>query len=540
MIQLFVTNHSFFQFLTNKQTNKMTDFDTGNDYYEILIDNRSTEDGLSENVKSSAGNFTFLVQPQLDLSTLLYMRSTDAELCLSKLQIDSLPLSTTRLESCQIQLEIDIESGLVNSNRFFNKTKVDEMNKENMVISLEDNICETPQELVNYVNSIFYRNINHFLLLKYSNIFFDADIMQSATANNFIQPNDAKLLNRYLDLTLYTRHKIHKELCILLRIGDVLKSDYLLSSNEDKIDKKTEENILAKSSCLKIVDERKKLTVSRTVQFDKFYEKDLTDPKQTDPIDVEIKKNVALWIKSMGIRIDVAITRDTDKADIQDLIDSNKKLIDVGLRIRSLLSLEMDRQEGRIRHSSNLFQKDIVNCGLDLSKTRCTFSIFPKQFLCENSKITLIFPPLLSYSMGAEIGKNVQIGPISTKMPFTQQPRLSNTILSPNQRLAHGVRHVPKMMHVVSSIAGSKGRDSWLSQTPFKDYQILFTYLIDEASVNTRGVTSCYGNELFYKVKQSSRILETLKFAILNENFQECHFPQKTYSRIALKIRPIS
>ena len=516
----------------------MTEFDTGNDSYELFIDNRSTEDSLNEEEPSSAGNFAYLVQPQLDLSNLLYLKSQDAEVCLSKLQIESLPLTASRLESCKVKLEIMVESNLVNANRNYNQTKVTEMNNEDLTIKLEDHISDSPQDTVDYVNNLFRRNLNHFILLKYLNIFCDIDIMNKEI-NNFLTPNDCKLLNRYLDVTFYTRNRIHQELCELLRTSDTLDGKYLISSSVDDIDQDQESNILANSACLKKINKRDRLKVTPTVNFTDFYGKSLKDEKDKNALNAKIKSSVLLWIQSMGIRIGTTITRNNDIVDIRDLISSNKALIDVGLRIRSLLSLEMERLNEKPRHSSSLFQKDMLKCNLDLSGTRITFSIFPKQFLYNNSQMTISLPPLLSYALGAELNKEIQIGPIGYDMPFTQKPRLTNNILSPNQTLAHGIRHLPKMIHIVSSVAGSKGRDSWMSQTMFRDYQILFTYLIDDAAIKSRGITSCDDNQSFYRIKQSNRILETMNFAILNENFQRCQFPHKTYTRIALKIRPI-
>ena len=44
----------------------------------------------------------------------------------------------------------------------------------------------------------------------------------------------------------------------------------------------------------------------------------------------------------------------------------------------------------------------------------------------------------------------------------------------------------------------------------------------------------------YIRLKQMNKILELMHFVTLNQDFKPILFPQKTYNRIALKIRPMA
>ena len=93
--------------------------DDTTEIYQLCIDNQKQEDMGNEQQTSSAGEFEILLQPNLDLSPLLYLRAVEAELALQSLLITSVPLCFSRAETCQVYLEINPKTAF--ANKLFNR-----------------------------------------------------------------------------------------------------------------------------------------------------------------------------------------------------------------------------------------------------------------------------------------------------------------------------------------------------------------------------------------------------------------------------------
>ena len=524
--------------------------DATTDTYDIYVSNQSIENELDENEQSSAGKFTVLLQPELNLSSLLYMRSIDAELSLTQLHVNNLPLTMSRRENCQIYLEIDVDT--VGVNQYYNVDSLTEFNKVPLTIHLEDHMCKNPEQVVSYVSDIFKHRINNFIMARYLRIVCDNDIMNIESRENITQ-SDGKLINRYLDCALFVRNEIHNFLLAIIGEratgdNDISKKIQMNGKGVD-ITVKIEDEILGHSQCLKLKNEREHALEKKTVDLTSFYNIDLVNENTSVPntkaisdLRGNIKTQLVSWLTTMGFTLTRhSITNSDDINEIKGHIASNIKLIEHAVMVRSLLRLELDRETGQIRTNSKLFRQDILTANTDVSQTRCVFSIFPKQFICEGTSLTIHLPNLLSYTLGGQTNETtLSIGPITTKMPYSLEPRLTNNILSPSQRFYSRIRCVPNVVFIATDSVVTKGRDSWMNCSTNKDYQLIHTYVVDELALRNKAITSVDENGTYYKVKQSQKVLENVNFLILDENLRECVFPQKTLTKIALRIRPVA
>ena len=69
--------------------------------YHLHMDNRSSEDAGNDEEDSTASNFEVILQPTVDISNLLFLKSTEAEIGLSELTIDNTCLTFKRSEKIQ-------------------------------------------------------------------------------------------------------------------------------------------------------------------------------------------------------------------------------------------------------------------------------------------------------------------------------------------------------------------------------------------------------------------------------------------------------
>ena len=99
----------------------------GTTEYVINLDNEEIEDQLEDNALSSASDFKVILSPQLELAPLLYLKSCSAQMGISQINVDSLPLTCSRLEGVKIFLTTPLES--VVGNVTLNEESIKELNK---------------------------------------------------------------------------------------------------------------------------------------------------------------------------------------------------------------------------------------------------------------------------------------------------------------------------------------------------------------------------------------------------------------------------
>ena len=149
-------------------------FDLGTNEFKLLVQNNELEDALTDNQQSCAGNFTIDL-PLIDLNPLLYLRSIQAQLGISSLTIDTLPITYSKTDFIEIFLTIP-EASLF-SNRSLQY--IDEHRLHNLVpltLHFGDYSTVTNSEAIDFVNDILSSQVNYFIIFRYLSVFIDRAI----------------------------------------------------------------------------------------------------------------------------------------------------------------------------------------------------------------------------------------------------------------------------------------------------------------------------------------------------------------------------
>ena len=187
--------------------------DVTNDCYLLYVDNKEKENELTENVHSSAGEFNVLIEPQLDLASMLFLKSTEGEISLQNWHIDGLPLSASRLEQCFVQVQIDDQ--VTFANWVYTCASQKEFNEVMHPLPMTDHHCRSPSEVIDYFNSVMANKVNQLIIGSYLRAFLDADIWKFRT-DGIMTLDDIKLASRYLDIGFECRRILHKHLCKMI------------------------------------------------------------------------------------------------------------------------------------------------------------------------------------------------------------------------------------------------------------------------------------------------------------------------------------
>ena len=520
------------------------DLDQTTESYSILLDNSVTEDKLNENEDSSASQFEVTLEPQLNLSPLLYMKSILAETMLDKLEISSLPLTFTRTETIKINVEIPSHFTLCNMR--LSKEDLDAANQTPLSLQLEDYICKEPNDAVSFFNETIRHRINFFLISRYLNVAFDGDYLDVNSRTNF-ELNEIKLLIRWIDLCIWTRRVFHEKLCSYAGITDDDISDSIIFSNSSPlITSREESEIIAESSCIIAKDDRNNPRKPTLFDFEHFYglnvanesaNTELNKAKLND-IKTTVETQTLSWLDDIGFPSNPQDLEASDIEDIRSYLKKNKDLIDLVSQSRVLLILERQKHKGK-RKNASIFQEEMCIADLDKNQHKFKFILNPQKFLAKNTLITIHLPTQMSYALGSALHTNISIGPLSTDTMTKNVPRLSNNIVSNHQSLPFGVRNLPTIIYIMTDIVSGKRRDSWQVNSIFQNFHVIFNHIFDETAITSRAITSIASSDDYYKLKDSNRLLETLSFAVVDQNFKKLHFSLKTYCRISLKVRPV-
>ena len=410
--------------------------DVTNDSYHLYLDNHQSEMELSEDSHSTASEFDVLIEPQLDLGSLLFLKSTEGEVSLQSWHIDSIPLTVSRLEQCYVTLIMN--ETIAHANMTYGSANVLKFNRSRKSIALTDHHCRNPEELVNFFNLVFEQKLNQFVIGSYLKLFLDTDIWDFSS-DGLMTLDDTKIVNRYLEIGMECRKVLHTYLCGLSNIESEI--NFQAPTKNDSMSKNKEDELLQESKVFKDRTARKKHRTT-TVPLDKYQTIDLTKENANRTTQANaIKETILTWLGSLRISIVDGKIADSSKEQVKQIIESNKRMIELGLKIKSLISHESHRIDGRTKRKSDLFLQDILTAKLDISGTRITFDLNPKQFLHSESKIAIFLPEIFSYALGAS--DNVVIGPIGHDMVLSQKPRLTNNVISPSQQLFSPLRCMP-------------------------------------------------------------------------------------------------
>ena len=75
-------------------------------YYRLSLSNSELENNLPETEKSSASNMSLILDNELNIQDHIYMKSLAAEVAIENLQISTLPLTFSKNEVIDLQLNM--------------------------------------------------------------------------------------------------------------------------------------------------------------------------------------------------------------------------------------------------------------------------------------------------------------------------------------------------------------------------------------------------------------------------------------------------
>ena len=114
---------------------------------------------------STASNFTVILNPTIDLTHLLFLKSVQAEMAVESISINSCPLTVSRLEYVEIYLTTPPSSSLINLT--YNEESVRDKNRIPLRIPLRDISTDNEQELIDQLNKLVFQEVvTNFIISK--------------------------------------------------------------------------------------------------------------------------------------------------------------------------------------------------------------------------------------------------------------------------------------------------------------------------------------------------------------------------------------
>ena len=519
-----------------------------NDKYQIFIDNSSQENTLSNNEISTASNFIVTLNSSVDLSSLLYLKSSVAEMSLSALTIDNIALTYSSQEYLKVTVQLPEDIG--RCNLYFQPTSVRQFNETPYIIPLDDYSTANSEDAVFFINKRLTERMTFFLLHSVLRIVFDTDIFEVENKGK-LTLKDIRLINRYLDCIIFSRHILHRYLGQKLGSRENEVDSLVTFQGKENVTSQKEQQIIKESEVIRPVNLREKPTHANNMDLSIFGGVNLnTAYTQTDGPRQFIETESENWLTQMEAveRIDPtdAHSRLTEESEdmINGFLDANKCLIQQAIQARQLITFEKDRLD-RVKTGQNslLFNDNLICLTLDDSGSRLKCELNPSLFLVENTtRVWIQFPRQVSYVMGTQKGDVLTIGPIvnDPNLDAVNEPKLTNTITCNGQRLHSGIRAQPRLLYIVTDLASSLRRDLWLQHTPFEDSHIIHCHVMDENTISSRFICKTNEHEVYYRVSTMKNLLNKFKVFILDENFRLLIFPLRTYCRLSLTFRPVS
>ena len=522
---------------------------TNVDKYALFLDNKTEEDALQDNDASTASSFEVILTPQLDLSSLLYLRAVEAELAVTTFMVDSLPLCFIRQESITVKTWMNTKH--VEANFVYNKTAVEYQNRIPLQLAMDDFCCAEPQLAINYLNGLLSYSVNHHVLFRYLMCCLDCNIFKSDYMK-LLDEDECTLIHMYLNFALVCRQAIHDEFRAVLGIAD----DDLTPIIEDNIEKLGarkftlvwETKVLEDSNCLATIKERKIPETGTNLDFSLFYGVSVTKPSNDlTAAQTQVKTKTRNWLVDTG-KLETAESPLPKKhvETVKSYLTSNKTLIMQVIQARQILQVQKDRagikksKRTEKNPPTDLFHSNILALSLDPSGLKCQFHLNHSLYLADDdSTIQFHFPTQVSYTLGAR-NHDINIGPLSAMTAEEGLPRLTTDILYENQRLPSTICTIPKMIFAVADIIAVQSRDMWLQSTPFSDFRIIYSMNLDDQIISDHMISKATIDPVFFKIQRVNSILEKFTIKLLDHNLRQCHFAQRTYARVALVIRPVA
>ena len=516
----------------------------GNDKYELFLSNEEQEYQRNPEEHSTASDFRSILDPGLDISTLVFLKSSEAELAVQNIYIDNFPVSFSQTEAVSIYVAIPLLSATCNQN--YNKYDTNLFNNEPFAIPFQDVTASRVEEIVDYLNNAICEKLTFFLLKSYCRLVLDIDVFQE-NATSIPTKDELKLAIRYVEIALFSRHILHKYLCAKLDETndniDNLITFTIPTSQQTNMTSTWEESIINESSCFKPVASRTHTVEknARLINLEDFSGVSLRAEYDTaESVRANIESNMQTTLEDV-MQIEYTLLRSLTNASVESIkkfIGANKDLISLGLKTREILILNLNRFDKRT-NVSKLFADFLITFKLDTDNSKLKVEMNPRLFLTDTSTI-IVFPKQASYVIGGKNNENVTIGPITHNSDSDKtEPMLTQNITNTNHRLFSRIRPFPRVIHFLSDVVGGLSRDGWLAGTQHSDYTIFHTMMINEEMINTRYICKVDQEQTFHRTSNARRVLNGLRFRIIDDNFRLIHFPVCTVIRMSFVIRPV-
>ena len=512
--------------------------------YQLFLSNSDNENNLSNPNISSAGSFELVLDRTIDLSPLLYMKSTNAEIAISHLSLTNLPLTVTKDE--EIKVQVNIPSALAGGNRFYSAFYTEnKLNKQFHRLPLKDLITSESDTLLTFLNRETLIPYIHFVLRSMLQIVLDDNVF-SPEDTHFLTRDDIKLLNRYINISIFTRNVLYEFLNKKLgKTGYQLDDHITYSKDCDNYTLRKEESLLLKSKALRPHNERP-ATRGRhdhVIDLALFFGKDLDEvsnqqdgPKQAIETDYENYLSLLNVIKHSDPNNQNSPLTTGTIDSLNSLIAANKALIFQAMKLHDTLQLLTKKIDKRNRNPP--INDHLLTMSLNETTGKLKVDFETSLYLIDNgSSIKIIFPPKLSHVLGSD--SSLTIGPIySNQALLSPQNNLTNTITNEGQTTFFPVRPSPKMFHLLSNIILSPTCNFWLKNTPFETCNIIYSTPIDDASISNQFICKQDDNLCYHRL--NTRLLTRIQFHIVDEEMKPVLFAPKCHIRIGLNIRPTS
>lgn len=506
--------------------------------YQIFLSNFEQENNLTEDNFSSAGSWEITLDKNIDLSKLLYMKSSSAEIAVSHYTCDHLPLSTSRFE--KIEMKFYIPTWLGQCNYYFTAYYMENVhNKSVFEIPLEDFSTSEVDTFVSFVNSKISLPMIHFLVRSILEPVLDTQIF--LTKDSIIMSkDDVKLVKRYVDIALFSRHTVHDFLCD--KAGLPKGNIKIKFQQKEFFTKADEQKLLKKSNSLKKAEDRPVSSGGHMVNLPLFYGLDLsTLYGKSDGPEQKIITDCQQWLTEMD-ELEYEIGPDGNPKlkeksvqFLQNLIDSNKALMAQALKANDILEVISKRADKRAKLA---MEDTLVTLKINEGDNKLKCDFHTKDYIIDDgTNYSILFPTIISRSLGSH--GNFSIGPIGNNADeiLEATPIFTNNIRNEEQRLHSQIRPMPKVLYLTSSLINPPTCDLWLKNTPYESCRIMDSFLIDDATITNRFITKNNDENTYHKL--TTRSLNTFVFQVVDESLQPVVWQQKTYVKLGLKVKPM-
>ena len=521
---------------------------TDHDEFDLFLSNSEVENQLGDDAKlSSASNWTVNLDDNIDFADLTFMKGTSCDIGVSKFWIDAFPLTYSNDESVEVHIKIPHELGRINQ-LYSSGIIKRRFNNQAYLIPLINHSATDSDFAVDLLTQTLTSPITHFLLRASLKVVFDTDIF-SENHLKAMTLEDIKLVNRYIDIAIYSRGEIHKHIQKKLPGSDDI--DNLISfQSTERYTQAKEAKTIASSHTLRPLAERPKSRDSNAMNLNLFYGIDLSkaDSLGANGPKAAIISETEQFIAELGVEVRIETgppenptypLTDESEEGLRELISANKALIHQAIKARKMLAILHNKADKRTSKPKEK-DTDLFQIILDSNSGKIHCITKTDNFLCnDGTQVIVKLPPKCSYKLGAKPGDVIQLGPASATPIQTNGnvSKSSHTLTYEHQLPPCCARPFPRLLHVATDLAGPLKRDLWLKGTKFENYNIIYTLIIDDVAIANKFISKQHDDILYYRMSSLKTSLNSVEVFIIDENFQIVDFMPLCYCRLAIKIK---